>query len=84
MSGWTNILIWATIVVAVFAYLWWQGQIRRLAGYVRETWAELEKCAWPSWTELRGSTALIMVTIALMGSFVFVVDQMLYFVFFKL
>jgi len=83
VNGWT-ILIWAVIVGAVFAYLWWQGQIRRLADYVRETWTELEKCAWPSWTELKGSTALIMVTIALLGTFVFVVDQMLYFVFFKL
>ena len=84
MSGWTNIIFWVVVVGLLFAYLWWQGQVRRLANYVQETWAELEKCAWPSWTELKGSTALIMFTIALMGTFVFVVDQLLYFVFFKL
>ena len=84
MSGWTNILIWAAVIGAIFAYLWWQGQIRRLANYVQETWAELEKCAWPSWAELKGSTALIMVSIALLGAFTMVVDRLLYFVFFVL
>jgi len=58
VSGWTNILFWAAIIGAAFAYLWWQGQIRQLANYVQET-AKNEKCSWPSWEELKGSTVLI-------------------------
>jgi preprotein translocase subunit SecE len=82
MSGWTSIIFWAVIVVAIFAYLWWQGQIRRFANYVQETKAELDKCSWPTWVELKGSTALIMVSIALMGAFTEVLDRILYFIFF--
>jgi preprotein translocase subunit SecE len=68
----------------IFAYLWWQGQIRQLASYVQETREELKKCSWPSWEELKGSTVLIMISIALLGAFTYVVDQILYFVFIKL
>ena len=82
MSGWNNIIFWAVVIGAVFAYLWWQGQIRQLATYVQETREELKKCSWPSWVELKGSTALIMVSIALLGAFTMVVDRLLYFIFF--
>ena len=84
MNDWIHIGIWAAAIGIVFGILWYKGQVQSLAAYVAETREELKKCAWPSWTELKGSTALIMVTIALLGTFVFVVDQMLYFVFFKL
>ena len=82
MSGWTNILIWAVIIGAAFAYLWWQGQIRQLASYVQETREELKKCSWPTWEELKGSTVVIMISIALLGAFTEVVDRILFFVFF--
>jgi preprotein translocase subunit SecE len=84
VSGWTNILIWTFFIGAVFAYLWWQGQVRQLATYVAETREELKKCSWPTWVELKGSTALIMISIALMGAFTEVVDRILYFLFFVL
>jgi len=84
VSDWTKILIWAAIIGAAFAYLWWQGQVRQLANYVQETREELKKCSWPTWVELKGSTALIMISIALMGAFTEVVDRILYFVFFVL
>jgi len=84
VSDWTKILIWAVVVGAIFAYLWWQGQIRQLATYVQETREELKKCSWPTWVELKGSTALIMISIALMGAFTEVVDRILYFIFFVL
>ena len=82
MSGWINILFWAAIIGAVFAYFWWQGQIRQLASYVQETREELKKCSWPSWEELKGSTVVIMISIALLGTFTEVVDRILYFIFF--
>ena len=82
VSGWTSIIFWAFIVGLLFAYLWWQGQIRQLANYVQETREELKKCSWPSWEELKGSTVLIMISIALLGAFTEVVDRILFFVFF--
>jgi preprotein translocase subunit SecE len=84
VNDWTKILIWAAIIGAAFAYLWWQGQVRQLANYVQETREELKKCSWPTWVELKGSTALIMISIALLGAFTEVVDRILYFVFFVL
>jgi preprotein translocase subunit SecE len=74
VNDWTKILIWAAVIGVVFVYLWWQGQIRRLADYVVETREELKKCSWPNWQELKGSTALIAICIALLGAFTFVLD----------
>ncbi len=84
MSGWNGIIFWAVIVGLIFAYLWWQGQIRQLAVYVQETREELKKCSWPTWVELKGSTTVIMISIFLMGAFTFFVDRLLYFIFFVL
>ena len=78
MNNWTTIAIWAAVVAVVFGYLWWQGQIQRLAVYVQETREELKKCAWPSWIELRGSTVLIIVTVGLLGLFIVIVDFVLF------
>jgi len=69
-------------IAVVFGILWWQGQIKRLAGYCQETWVELQKCAWPSWDELKGSTALIIIMIALLGGFIVLIDLILSRVFF--
>ena len=65
------------MIGGVFGLLWWQGQIQRLAVYVAETREELRKCAWPTWEELKGSTALIMIMIALLGGFIVLVDRIL-------
>ena len=81
MNNWIHIAIWAAAIGAVFGYLWWQGQIQRLAVYVAETREELKKCAWPSWDELKGSTALIIVMVALLGGFVVLVDTVLFKIF---
>ena len=74
MSSWTKILVWAAIIAAIFAYLWWQGQVKRLSTYVLETREELRKCSWPTWVELKGSTVVIAISIALLGLFTFMVD----------
>ena len=79
MNNWIHIAIWAAVIGALFGYLWWHGQVQRLAVYVQETREELKKCAWPTWDELKGSTLLIAVMIAALGLFVWVVDE----VFFK-
>jgi preprotein translocase SecE subunit len=69
-------VIWGVAVAVIFGLLWWKGYIERLNLFFRETWQELKpgRCSWPTWSELRGSTVLIAVTIALLGVFVFVVD----------
>jgi preprotein translocase subunit SecE len=64
------------IVVAMVAFtiLWRQGAFLRLSGYFRETQDELKKCTWPTWDELMGSTAVVMVSVALLGGFTVGVD----------
>ncbi len=84
MNDWIKILIWVGVVGVLFALLWWQGQINRLSVYVQETREELKKCSWPSWEELKGSTALVIASIALLGAFTVSVDYVLYFIFLKL
>jgi preprotein translocase SecE subunit len=81
VNDWIHIGIWAAVIGGVFGLLWWQGQIQRLAVYVQETREELKKCAWPTWDELKGSTALIIVMVALLGAFVVLVDRVLFAVF---
>jgi len=69
-----KILIWVLVIGAVFGVLWWQGQLKRLQGFVAETREELRKCTWPTWDELKGSTILVSVTIFLLGAFTVAVD----------
>ena len=83
MNNWTHIAIWAAVIGAAFGYLWWQGQIQRLAVYVQETREELKKCSWPTWDELKGSTALITIMVALLGAFVVLVDRLLFAIFIR-
>jgi preprotein translocase subunit SecE len=83
VNNWTQIGIWAAVILAVFGYLWWQGQIKRLAGYIVETREELKKCSWPTWEELKGSTALIIVMIGLLGAFVVIIDRVLFTIFIR-
>ena len=70
----TTILIWVAVVGVVFAFLWWKGYLVRLSNYVDQTKQELRKCTWPTWDELKGSTALIAVSIVTLGVFTMVVD----------
>ena len=58
-----------------FFYLWQTGRLMRLKTYVEETKAELTKCNWPTWPELKGSTAVVMISLALLGAFTVIVDK---------
>ncbi len=44
----------------------------------------MKKCSWPTWQELKGSTTVIAISIALLGIFVYAVDQVFFAIFFKL
>ena len=76
MSDLITTIGFGALAALAFGLLWWKGYIARLNVFFRETWHELKpgRCSWPTWTELRGSTVLIAVTIALLGVFVTVLD----------
>ena len=72
------------IIGGIFGLLWWQGKIRQLVNYWQETREELRKCSWPTLEELKGSTALVIVSIGLLGAFTVAVDFIMNLVFIKL
>jgi len=80
----TKTLIWVGVVGVVFGVLWWQGQLKRFSVYWQQTMEELKKCTWPTWTELKGSTVVVSISILLLGLLTFVVDQILFALFIKL
>ena len=66
--------LWIGLVALAFVYFWRKGQLMRLRTYCEGTWEELKKCAWPTWAELKGSTVVVMISMALMGLFTYAVD----------
>ncbi len=74
MDWYLKLAIWAAAVGAAFAFLWRKGYLLRVSNYVAETREELKKCTWPSFEELRGSTVVVMITLALLGAFTVGVD----------
>ena len=84
VSDLTKTLIWVGLVGVVFGVLWWQGHLKRFATYVAQTREELRKCTWPTWDELKGSTAVVMISIFLLGGFTIAVDWVFTLFFFQL
>jgi preprotein translocase subunit SecE len=82
VNNWIQIVVVAAVIAAVFGYLWWQGQIKRLNLYCQETYVELQKCTWPTWEELKGSTVLVVIIIGLLGAYIFVIDRIYMGIFF--
>ena len=75
MSNWyVKLLIWVVVIGGVFAFLWRKGYLLKLTLYVRETQEELKKCSWPSLEELKGSTVVVLVAMALMAAFTIAAD----------
>jgi preprotein translocase subunit SecE len=71
------ILIGTAVVLGIFAILWWSGYLVRLSNYVQETREELRKCTWPTWDELKGSTVVVVISIAILGVYTVGVDFVL-------
>ena len=84
MNDLTKILIWVVVVGVVFVFLWRKGHLQRIATYVQQTREELKKCTWPTWDELKGSTVVVSISIALLGGFTVAADQILFLLFFRL
>jgi preprotein translocase subunit SecE len=74
VNGTVVILIWVAVIGVAFGVAWRKGYVQRLRDYVHETREELKKCTWPTWDELKGSTIIVAISIALLGGFTFVVN----------
>jgi preprotein translocase subunit SecE len=72
-----SLIIWVVVILALFLFLWSKGYLVKIRNYVEETKEELRKCSWPSVDELKGSTIVVMLTIALLGAFTVGVDWVL-------
>ena len=72
-----KLFITAALIGVVFVVLWRKGFLLRFSNYVMETREELRKCTWPTFDELKGSTVVVMVTIALLGAFTVAVDYVI-------
>jgi preprotein translocase subunit SecE len=70
--NWT--IFWVVVIGAAFIYIWRSGQLTQLVTFVRETREELNKCTWPTWNELKGSTVVVMISIVLLGGFTVIAD----------
>jgi preprotein translocase subunit SecE len=69
-----GLIIGIAIAGVVFAILWRKGYFLRTSNYIQETKEELRKCTWPTVDELKGSTVVVLVAIALLGAFTVAVD----------
>jgi preprotein translocase subunit SecE len=49
----------------------------KLSGFLQDVKAELLKCNWPSWAELRQSTLVVVVSFVILGVFVSLADAAL-------
>ena len=49
-------------------------RLARLVRFVGEVRAELARTSWPSWTEVRGTTLVVVVTSLIFALYLFVVD----------
>jgi preprotein translocase subunit SecE len=77
MKNYTTIAITLGVMAAVFAVLWYTGNLAKLRNYILETREELRKCTWPSADELKGSTVVVMISIILLGAFTVAIDYAL-------
>ena len=51
--------------------------IDRIKKYVREVWVEMRKVAWPTIPELKNSTGVVIVMVALILVFIGIIDRIL-------
>jgi preprotein translocase subunit SecE len=74
----TKIGIWVAVIGVIFVIAWRKGLLLRLSNYVGQTKEELRKCTWPTVDELKGSTVLVAISIAILGLFTFLIDRVFF------
>jgi len=72
-----TLIIWVVVIGVLFAFMWSKGYLVKIRNFVEETVEELKKCTWPSVDELKGSTVVVMLTIAILGAYTVGVDWIL-------
>jgi len=53
------------------------NKLKQFRQFVVEVWAELKKTTWPSRREVYGTTVVVIVTVLICASFLWVVDMFL-------
>ena len=77
MNWYLKLAIWVAAIGAAFTYLWRKGYLLKVSNYVVETREELKKCTWPSVDELKGSTVVVIISLAILSAFTVGVDYLL-------
>jgi preprotein translocase subunit SecE len=77
MKEYLPIIIGVGLAMGIFIFLCRRGAFLRISNYFRETQEELKKCTWPTWDELKGSTVVVVVAIAMLGAFTVGVDLLI-------
>jgi preprotein translocase subunit SecE len=71
-------IFWIVAIGVGFLVIWRSGQLAKIVTFVRETREELNKCTWPTWNELKGSTVVVMISIGLLGGFTMLADAVFF------
>jgi preprotein translocase subunit SecE len=48
---------------------------KRLSNFLHEVRVEMDKVSWPSWSEVRSTTVVVIITVALFGVFFLFTDS---------
>ena len=51
--------------------------VDRSASFLREVRGEMQKMTWPTWTELKGQTLVVIIAVLIIAAFIGVVDLIL-------
>ena len=74
------LIIGIMVLSAVFVLLARAGYFLKISAYLGETMQEMRKCTWPTWDELVGSTAVVVVAVGIIGGFTVGVDFLISFI----
>jgi preprotein translocase subunit SecE len=51
--------------------------VDRMSTFLREVRGEMQKVTWPTWTELKGQTLVVIIAVLIIAAFIGVVDLIL-------
>ncbi|MCU0722240.1 MAG: preprotein translocase subunit SecE [Planctomycetes bacterium] len=72
-----GVLIGLAMLLAVVGVSLWSWNLQRWNDLLIETQTEMRKVSWPKRSELFGSSAIVILTVVVMGLFLYVVDFLL-------
>lgn len=49
-------------------------QLKRVAGFVEESWYELQRVTWPDWPQLKNATLVVIVFCILVAVVIWIMD----------